>query len=238
MYNLSNYLLSVQSNWYVNQPLIKAIDETVPMIAKYKASSGTHTLEPTPVFKMCKRVFPDIYKVPLLRRQYCTMLCEEIELMKNSIAFVPNDDEDELRQIPEIVLKDHIPDLYRNMWFLVKTVINPILMSLYCRDNLDIASVQIANYSPKEKKKGAWHHDDSCDISVVIPLNTGKYEGGGTEFYNKGTLNPLPNGHALIFPSFNNLHRGLAVESGDRYLLVFWLVDKNRTLEIAKEVLA
>jgi predicted 2-oxoglutarate/Fe(II)-dependent dioxygenase YbiX len=35
----------------------------------------------------------------------------------------------------------------------------------------------------------------------------------------------LPNGHALMFPSFTKMHRGLAVEKGDRYLLVFWLFD-------------
>jgi hypothetical protein len=45
----------------------------------------------------------------------------------------------------------------------------------------------------------------SADISVVIPLNTGDYKGGGTEFHNHGVLKPLPSGHALIFPSFTNL---------------------------------
>jgi len=27
------------------------------------------------------------------------------------------------------------------------------------------------------------------------------------------------------------LHRGLAVDSGDRYLLVFWLYDKKKLIE-------
>jgi len=236
MHKIQNYLLSMQSSWYVNQPLLKAVDETVPMIMRYKVKDGRETLPQTPVYKMCKKVFPDIYRVPLFRRQFCSMLCEEIDLMKNSVDFEPNPEEDELRQIPEIVLKTQVPELYRSMWFLVKTAINPILMSLYCRDNFEIASVQIANYSPKGKQKGAWHHDDSSDISIVIPLNTGKYEGGGTEFYNKGVLKPLPSGHALIFPSLSNLHRGLAVTEGDRYLLVFWLVDKNRAVDIVKSI--
>ena len=39
----------------------------------------------------------------------------------------------------------------------------------------------------------------------------------------RGTIEPLPSGHALIFPSFTHMHRGLAVDEGDRYLLVFWL---------------
>jgi predicted 2-oxoglutarate/Fe(II)-dependent dioxygenase YbiX len=96
--------------------------------------------------------------------------------------------------------------------------------------------VQIANYNLKDKQQGAWHHDESADISVVIPLNTGDYKGGGTEFHNHGVLSPLPSGHALIFPSFTNLHRGLPVEEGDRYLLVFWLYDRKRAIHLYEEV--
>ena len=39
----------------------------------------------------------------------------------------------------------------------------------------------------------------------------------------RGVVEPLPSGHALIFPSFTHMHRGLAVGEGNRYLLVFWL---------------
>ena len=77
---------------------------------------------------------------------------------------------------------------------------------------------------------GAWHHDERRHIGGGS-ANTDEYKGGGTEFHNHGVLNPLPSGHALIFPSFTNLHRGLAVESGDRYLLVFWLRNKKRLIE-------
>ena len=59
---------------------------------------------------------------------------------------------------------------------------------------------------------------------MVVPLNTGSYKGGGTEFHRKGIVEPLPSGTALMFPSFSHLHRGLPVEDGDRYLLVFWLM--------------
>jgi hypothetical protein len=169
--------------------------------------------------------------VPLFRRQFCKMLVEEIKHMEKEIPFEPNDAEDELRQIPEIVLQEHVPELYRTMWFVVQNVLNPIFNTLYHRDCRDVSSIQIANYNPKDKQAGAWHHDESADISVVVPLNTNEYKGGGTEFHRHGTLGPLPTGHALIFPSFTNLHRGLGVESGDRYLLVFWLHDKKRLIE-------
>ena len=86
--------------------------------------------------------------------------------------------------------------------------------------------IQIANYNIRDKQQGAWHHDASADISVVVPLNTGEYEGGGTEFQGRGVVEPLPTGSALMFPSFTHMHRGLPVQSGDRYLLVFWLISR------------
>ena len=47
-----------------------------------------------------------------------------------------------------------------------------------------------------------------------------------------GKLNPLPTGHALIFPSFTKMHRGLPVVKGDRFLLVFWLHNRSRLTEM------
>ena len=231
MYEIKNYMLSMKSHWMINQPLYKAVQETVPIITDYQLRGGVDRMGKTPVSQLCKKVFPDVYKVPLFRRQFCKMLVEEIKLMEKEIPFEANDDEDELRQIPEIVLAEHVPELYRSMWFVVQNVLGPLINTIWQRDCRDVATIQIANYNPKNKQKGAWHHDESADISVVVPLNTDEYKGGGTEFHNHGVLNPLPSGHALIFPSFTNLHRGLAVDSGDRYLLVFWLRNKKRLIE-------
>jgi hypothetical protein len=50
--------------------------------------------------------------------------------MRQVIGFEPNPSEDELRQIPEIVLKEHVPELYRNMWHVVQNVLAPIIFSL------------------------------------------------------------------------------------------------------------
>ncbi len=71
--------------------------------------------------------------------------------MRRVIGFEPNADEDELRQIPEIVLKEHVPELYRNMWHVVQNVLAPIIFSLYQREVNEIASVQIANYNLRDK---------------------------------------------------------------------------------------
>ena len=236
MYKLKNYLLSMQSHWMINQNTYNAVQETMPLVAKFRAGKGTEPMGKTPVHKIVKKVFPDVYTVPLFRRHFCKLLMKEIELMKREIKFEGNEDEDNLRQIPEIVLLEHSPELYRNMWFVVHTVLNPIFNALWQRDCKDPASIQIANYNIKEKQQGAWHHDHSADISVVVPLNTGSYEGGGTAFHNHGSLKPIPNGHALIFPSFTNLHKGLPVGTGDRYLLVFWLCDKKRMVDLVEYI--
>jgi hypothetical protein len=236
MYKLKNYLLSMQSHWMINQNTYNAVQETMPLVTKFRAGKGIKPMGKTPVHQIAKKVFPDVYTVPLFRRHFCKLLMKEIELMKREIKFEGNEDEDNLRQIPEIVLLEHCPELYRNMWFVVHTVLNPIFNALWQRDCKDPASIQIANYNIKEKQQGAWHHDHSADISVVVPLNTGSYEGGGTAFHNHGSLKPIPNGHALIFPSFTNLHKGLPVGTGDRYLLVFWLCDKQRMVDLVEYI--
>ena len=166
----------------------------------------------------------DIYSVPLFTQEFCDTMLDEIENMKQHLAFEPNTDEDELRQIPEIVLHEKAPELFNSMLGVVFNVMNPIFMSIWQRYCNSAATIQIANYNVKDKKQGAWHHDQTADISMVVPLNTGDYKGGGTEFHDRTTVEPLPSGHALFFPSFTHMHRGLPVEKdGDRYLLVFWL---------------
>ena len=191
MYQLKNYLLSMQSHWMINQPTYNAVQETLPLIAEYRTNNGLVDMPKTPVHKVVKKIYPEIYKVPLFRRHFCKLLVKEIEMMKKEISFV------------------------------VQTVLNPIFNALWQRNCADPTTIQIANYNLIDKKQGAWHHDDSSDISVVVPLNTGSYEGGGTAFHNYGEINPLPVGHALM-----------PVASGDRYLLVFWLCDKQRTIDL------
>jgi hypothetical protein len=237
MYKVKNYLLSMQSHWMINHTTYQAVQDSVPEIIKYKANDGVEDMGKTAIHDVIKRIHPDIYRVPLFRRKFCKMLIKEIEYMQKEVGFEPNSDEDELRQIPEIVLREHAPELYRSMWFVVQTVLNPIFNAVWQRDCKDPASIQIANYNLKDKQQGSWHHDDSADISVVVPLNTGKYEGGGTAFHNYGEIAPLPTGHALFFPSFTNLHKGLPVQSGDRYLLVFWLNDAKRIVDLYQEII-
>jgi hypothetical protein len=102
MYSLKNYMLSMQSHWYLNQPVYKAVQDSIPAIARYRAKEGTENLGEMPIQRLTKKIWPEIYRVPIFRRQYCKMLCEEIDNMRRVIGFEPNAGEDELRQIPEL----------------------------------------------------------------------------------------------------------------------------------------
>ena len=188
MYVLKNYMLSMQSHWMINQNTYQAVQDSLPTITRYMAQRGTDKMERTPIHKMAKNPFPDVYTIPIFRRSWCKMMCQEIDHMKKEFGFESNSSEDDMRQIPEIILKERCPELYTNMWFVVRNVIDPIIMSLWQRSCPDPASIQIANYNLAETEMGHWHHDESSDISVVVPLNTGSYTGGGTSLYLTGMV--------------------------------------------------
>jgi hypothetical protein len=211
----------------INEKTAKLVKKVLPDILAFGRSGGAteddHIFIHNPIQDILEEPIQETYTIPLFTPEFCEMLLDEVENMKLYFDFTPNEDEDELRQIPEIVLEEFAPDIFLSMMSVVYSMMNPIFLILWQRHIETAYSIQIANYNLKDKQQGAWHHDQTADISVVVPLNTNGYKGGGTQFMNRGTIDPLPSGHALIFPSFTHMHRGLAVDEGDRYLLVFWL---------------
>lgn len=221
-YTLKNLLLAYPADWYIDKAVFEAVKASLPALTQFYDCDGVCDPARTPLHELIKEPIKEVFTAPLFSETFVRLLRDEIEHFKHSGHFVPNPDEDELRQIPELVLQEKIPVLHRSLMAVVQSILNPMFLALWNRI-VTGGGIQIANYNPREKQRGAWHHDHSADITVVVPLNTGDYVGGGTEFYGRGTVEPLPNGNALIFPAFTHLHRGLPVESGDRYLLVFWL---------------
>lgn len=219
---MKNMLLAYAADWMVDAATLNASKDTWPAIKAFYEAEGDTESSHTPLRKMLKEPLKEIYSIPFLSDKFCALLLDEIAVMD----FLANPDEDTLRQIPEIVLSEKLPFAHHSLSEIVKAVVAPILWELW-QIRPTHAHIQVANYNPRDKRAGAWHHDQSADITIVVPLNTGKYSGGGTEFWNRGTVEPLPTGHALIFPSLTHLHRGLPVDSGDRFLLVFWLKAKH-----------
>ena len=222
-YRIKNTMLAIQSDWMIDQTTLAIIKDSEPEIIKFHEGDGTQELK-IPLQEYIKEELPDVYSVPLFTEKFCDMMLDEVKNMEQYLGFSENSDEDELRQIPEITLQDNVPQLSSNLHSVVLNHMNPLFTAVWQRYSLKINSIQLANYNLAKREQGEWHHDASADISVVVPLNTGDYKGGGTEFHGKGVVPPLPRGHALFFPSFTHMHRGLKVGKGDRYLLVFWLL--------------
>ena len=220
-YLVKNFILTIKAEWMLDKTTLELTRDSMDSLKAFQESDGQLSVKNI-LQEYVTDHGHDIYSVPLFTEEFCSTMLDEIENMKAQFSFAPNEGEDELRQIPEIVLHEKCPELFNSMLGVVFNVMNPIFMSIWQRYSNAAASIQIANYNIQDKKQGAWHHDQTADISVVVPLNTGNYIGGGTEFHNRTTVEPLPNGHALFFPSFTHMHRGLPVEEdGDRYLLVF-----------------
>ena len=222
IYQPKNQLLMYPSDWYVQKKTLDAVKNSIQPIVDFYEDSGVNDRKETVLDKIIQEPLKDVYTVPFFSEKFCSVLLDKMHNLERHYGFNPNPEEDDLRQIPEITFQDNCPQIFQSLMQTIYTIGNPIFLNIWNR-HVDSGGIQIANYNLRDKKQGAWHHDASADISMVVPLNTGDYQGGGTEFLKRGTVEPLPTGHALIFPSFTHMHRGLAVESGNRYLLVFWL---------------
>ncbi len=220
---MKNMMLAYAGDWMVVPETLEAAKGSINGIEQFFAQDGLLDPKPGPLRELISEPLREVYTIPLFSEAFCKMLLDEVKTK----TFTPNEDEDEARQMPEVVLNEHLPLAAQAISEVVARVVNPILTELWMMPT-HFAHIQVANYNPREKKQGAWHHDESADITIVVPLNTGEYEGGGTEFLHRGKVEPLPNGTALIFPSLTHMHRGLPVETGDRFLLVFWLQCKHR----------
>ena len=229
-YELKDTGLIDETYWYVNRDTVKSCMTISEEYKEFESLEGDGDFKVT---NICKPELPGVYSFKLFSPEWCARLVNELK----GEELRPNPDEDELRQIPEFVIGERCLKLFELMKLVNSDVFCPVSWSLFGQEDLTIASAQVAHYNPKGKKAGAWHHDASADFTVVIPLNTGEYVGGGTEFFGLGTVEPLDTGSALIFPATSHMHRGLAVESGDRYLLVFWLYIKPRALEIVSNMI-
>ena len=221
-YKTKNILLEHPADWYIDKQTFEAVDKSLSTIINFYNDQGKYKPHKTKLNELIKEPLKDVYTVPFFSETFCKILLDEVHNLEQFYGFTPNPEEDKLRQIPEITFQDNCPEIYQSLFQTIYTIGNPIFLNIWNR-HVNAGGIQVANYNLKDKKQGAWHHDASADISMVVPLNTGEYEGGGTEFLNRGTVEPLPTGHALIFPSFTHMHRGLSVKSGNRYLLVFWL---------------
>lgn len=230
-YVIKNHLLLVPAEWMIDEDVSKDIELTKPKLKRFiKDIDFRNEATPNdfPILSHVTTHLPDVYSIPLFSDTFCKVMLDEIANIKKNNSFEVNSGEEKEVQIEEFVLSRKCPGWYKSIFQLIYAKLNTIFEAIFSR-TVNTGVVQLANYNPKEVSQTSWHHDGEADITMVVPLNTGDYEGGGTEFWRKGTVDPLPNGHALIFPTWSNLHRGLPLKSGDRYLFVFWLKYAHKT---------
>lgn len=229
-YLLKNQLLCVPAEWMINPEVSKAVEQTKPMLKRFMHDvefRNSTKAEDMPIMEHVTEHLPNVYSVPFFSEHFVKVVMDEISNIKETCGFKVNKSEEKDVQIEEFILSTNSPGWYYSMWQIIAGKLNPIFGALFNRIVRD-GVIQLANYNPKEITQTSWHHDGDADITMVVPLNTGDYDGGGTEFWNLGEVDPLPNGHGLIFPTFSHLHRGLPLVSGDRYLFVFWLKQGTR----------
>lgn len=99
---------------------------------------------------------------------------------------------------------------------------------------LGINEFFVAKYQNiKNKQSALAEHVDGSEFSFIISLND-DYSGGGTHFTNLNKTVKLQTGDCLLF-SGQNLHKGVKVENGTRYILTGFINYKSHNY--CKEIL-
>ena len=202
----------------IEPEILKKSRESATLVDKHIESKNTLDLD-LPIKNYITHHFNQVYSVPFYTKEFINKLLKEIKELEKTIDYEPNLKEDELRRSPEISLNLKCPELMKQLMTSLYDIGTPIFYSVFGRTFYQ-GTVHITKYD--STWQGNWHHD-ACNISFVVPLNTGEYEGGGTKFHDGGIIKPLPTGHGLFHSSFSTLHKGLSITKGYRYLLVFWL---------------
>ena len=132
-YKLKNLLLGFPSDWFVNKDTLKKAKASIPNIVDFYKSQGLDNPNELPLQSVIEEPLKDVYTVPLFSDKFCKILLDEVANMQKEFAFSPNPDEDELRQIPEIVLSEKCPEIYASLMQVVQSLINPILLTIWNR---------------------------------------------------------------------------------------------------------
>lgn len=166
------------------------------------------------------------FGLPFLSPEYCDKLVVEANEMRDVFGYHVNESEQEPYQIPELVVQQYCGNLATCLNILFERVMTAVCRVAYGITPAQTTSIQFAKYEPHGVDHGNWHTDIDSDITAVVSLQPEAFTGGGTDIRTRQmhhvTVDPLAKGHALLFHGKTTVHRGRAVKSGTRDLLVFW----------------
>lgn len=134
----------------------------------------------------------------------------------------------------DVLFSEHLGPLGRRFDEKMETIIKPLVRHLWGKQLTSHYGTQLVRYT------SGGHYRAHSDIgrqtlnryyTVLCYLND-DFAGGGTHFPHLSyTVRPRA-GKAIIFPS-GFVHSGEAVTSGEKFVLVSWLIGPVRTLEEA-----
>ncbi|MCA1612580.1 MAG: 2OG-Fe(II) oxygenase [Acidobacteria bacterium] len=124
-----------------------------------------------------------------------------------------------------ILTSPRAEQIYRRFDRIVARRVKPLIREFWGVEPAEYEGYQIVRY----RRGGHYHeHSDSGDqlaeryFTLVCYLND-DFRGGGTWFPSLGHLVTPRSGKAVIFPS-KYLHSAEPVESGEKYVLVTWVL--------------
>lgn len=168
----------------------------------------------------------NVFALPLLHPNYCQKLIDEAQRLEGQHGYRPNPLEEAPYQMPEIVLQHTDAALYNELAEFIQ-YLGIWFVMIYQNRPTKIGTIQFAKYEPDGTAHGNWHRDQDSAYSAVVSLDQDRFTGGGTEVLinplHSVAIPALPAGYVLLFNGQQIRHRGRAVTSGVRHLLVFWL---------------
>jgi hypothetical protein len=175
---------------------------------------------------ICDEPIPNVYTFPLFTFTFCKEIVEEaehyghwtnyrykndaahasIDLMLGSIGF---------DEIYKDVLRQYVHPLF----------VHKYQLSAQIAETLDAQHFVVRYLAEEQRHLGL--HNDACDISMIVTLNT-EFDGGGTFFPKFGKLiKPDQPGYASIHPGFiGYTHGARPITRGKRYILASFFFRK------------
>ena len=132
-YQIKNILLSYPADWYIQKDTFNAVKESIEPIVDFYKSSGLATRKDTELDKIIKEPLKDVYTVPFFSDKFCEILLDEMKNLEAHYGFKPNEEEDDLRQIPEITFQDNCPEIFQSLMQTIYTIGNPIFLNIWNR---------------------------------------------------------------------------------------------------------
>lgn len=156
------------------------------------------------------------YTVPYLH----PLWAEELSRHCAGLPYEVNSAEEQAYQMRECVLSVHAKAVHTSLAAMYQQVLVPLWVIFMGVRPEEIASLQVAEYTP-EMAQTKWHYDEDSACTTTVALSSG-YTGGGMDLFPGVEVERTAPGVATLFHGLTTLHRSRPVTEGTRRILVHW----------------